>query len=80
MIWTAIRTALGGIGAKVWIGLGAIAVTLLALLRAFNAGRDSQIAKQDKHDKEVKDDQLEAAANRPNTDAALDERLRNNRF
>lgn len=71
---------LKGVGAKVW-GYIAGALAVLAIVAGiFRAGRRAERGAQKDRALEIKDAQLDAAANRPNTDADLDQRLRDGRF
>ena len=61
---------------KTWAYIAAFFALLAALAKVYNAGKNAEKVAEVEKNAEIKDEQLQRAMDRPNTDDALDSRLR----
>lgn len=76
MIWTWLVSKVSGISLKFWGYLAAFFAVLAALAKVYSAGKNAEKVTELAKNEGIKDAQLEAAVDRPNSNSDLDSRLR----
>lgn len=76
MIWTWIVGKVSGISIKFWGYLAAFFAVLAAFAKVYSAGKTAEKVTELQKNDEIKDEQLKAAVDRPNSNSDLDTRLR----
>lgn len=76
IILTTIWGWISGASLKIWGYIAAGVVLVLAVLKIYEAGKTAEKASELTKNSEIKDDQLRAAVDRPNSNSDLDKRLR----